>query len=517
MTKPSGKTWGIYVRVSTRHQAEEGFSLQDQRDRLTEFAKDRGWSFRVFDDAGESGESLEGRPGLVRLLDLADSGAIEGILVTDESRLARDELTAALIRDRLKTCGVKLATLRGELDLTDPSENFIANVLAAAHAFEQDLRTEKMKRGLINAVRKGYWPGGPAPYGYRLVADEQDRAHKRLQIDDEEASVLRLVVDLILDQGHSTYSAATYLTDKGIRTRRGRPWRHPNLSHQLRKGHLTGTWTYRQGGEPIEMEIPAIFTQAEWDRLQAAIRGKPRPQRQHRLYPLSGRNRHHLFCQCGSNFFGMVRHGEKRKRRAYYTCAKAHASYGGEPCSYLPRSHRAIPLEEAVWNAVHSVLTNPEYLIELANEYLNSRTTKADSTDERHEVHVQLDHLERQETRIVRDLADQDKLNLLDRALGHINEERAALENRLDELDALEVAPPISERQLRAFAEQAQSRLDKVTPELMAEIFDLLDIQLHRVDENRFEGTGTIPIPDDGDLLRVGSSGEVWKEGPRHP
>ena len=53
----------------------------------------------------------------------------------------------------------------------------------------------------------------------------------------------------------------------------------------------------------------------------------------------------------------------------------------------------------------------------------------------------------------------------------------------------------------------------------MAEVFDLLDIRLHRVAEDRFEGTGTIPIPDDeggnGDLLPVGSGGEVSKAGPR--
>ena len=52
-----------------------------------------------------------------------------------------------------------------------------------------------------------------------------------------------------------------------------------------------------------------------------------------------------------------------------------------------------------------------------------------------------------------------------------------------------------------------------------AEVFDLLDIRLHRVAEDRFEGTGTIPIPDDeggnGDLLPVGSGGEVSKAGPR--
>lgn len=53
----------------------------------------------------------------------------------------------------------------------------------------------------------------------------------------------------------------------------------------------------------------------------------------------------------------------------------------------------------------------------------------------------------------------------------------------------------------------------------MAQVFDLLDIQLHRVEQNRFEGTGTIPIPDDDDenvdLLPVGSGGEVSSKVPQ--
>ncbi len=53
----------------------------------------------------------------------------------------------------------------------------------------------------------------------------------------------------------------------------------------------------------------------------------------------------------------------------------------------------------------------------------------------------------------------------------------------------------------------------------MAEVFDLLGIQLHRVAPDRFEGTGTIPLPDDdrpdNDLLPVGHSGEVSKKRPQ--
>ena len=345
-------TWAIYIRVSTRHQAEKGFSLEDQRERLIACAAERGWSYQVFEDAGESGENLEERPGLVHLLKLAEAGEITGVLVTDESRLARDELVGAVIRDRLKRTGTKLATLRGEHDLTDPSGNFIANVLAAAHAFDQDLRIEKMKAGLRKAALAGFWPGGPPPYGYQLIQAPEDRAHKQLTINDEEACLLRLAADLIVNRGFTTYSAARYLNDQGFRTRGvkhidldksgPRQWRHPNLRHQLRKTHLTGTWVYKQGDDPIEVSIPAIFSKEEWDKIQASIKGRPRPQRKNRLYPLTGRGRNHLQCQCGANFSGVVR--KEKKGRAYYTCSNSYQGFSEDRCQNRPRTVHAVPL-----------------------------------------------------------------------------------------------------------------------------------------------------------------------------
>ena len=394
----------------------------------------------------------------------------------------------------------------------------IRSILATFAEFERDRLTERTVEGLRAVATRGYWPGGPAPYGYQIVNAGDDTKHKTLAINPEETDVLQTVKDLMVNHGHTTYSAATYLNDHGIRTRRGSLWRHSNLRHQLRRPHLSGTWVYNQGGKPIEVQIPPIFTQEEWDQIQVAIKGRPRSQRKNRLYPLSGRGRHHLYCQCGANFFGMVR--VERKRRAYYTCSTANDSFGEERCPHLPRTHRAIPLEAAVWDEVCMVLTDPDHLIGLASACLDDQEGQASANaDERRQVQTRLDQLDRQETRIVRDLADQDKLDLLDRTLDEIAEEGQALRSRLDEIDQQQTVVKISEKQLRTLAEQARSRLDNPTPELMAEVFDLLDIQLHRVAPDRFEGTGTIPLPDDdrpdSDLLPVGHSGEVSKEGPQ--
>ena len=55
----------------------------------------------------------------------------------------------------------------------------------------------------------------------------------------------------------------------------------------------------------------------------------------------------------------------------------------------------------------------------------------------------------------------------------------------------------------------AEDRLANLTTGEMAELFDLLELVLVRVDAHRFEGTAYIPVPPDG--------GEIWKEGPQRP
>ena len=114
--------WGLYVRVSTQQQVE-GFSLDDQRQKLVAYAESQGWAWEVFEDPGVSGELLRERPAMAALLEAVDNGTVQGVAVVDESRLARDEYVGAQIRDHLRRADARLATPeRGVLDLNKPTD-----------------------------------------------------------------------------------------------------------------------------------------------------------------------------------------------------------------------------------------------------------------------------------------------------------------------------------------------------------------------------------------------------------
>jgi len=422
--------WGLYVRVSTPQQVD-GFSLDDQREKLVAYADSLGWEWEVFEDPGVSGELLRERPGMTALVEAVDRGTVQGIAVVDESRLARNDYVGAKIRDHLRRAGARLATLeRGVLDLTKPTERFLATVIAGAHTFDQDLRTAKMITGLRRTAEAGYWPGGPAPYGYRLVPSD-DGKHTKLAINDEEAKVLRLVADLIVNKGCTTYSAAAYLNASAIRTRRGRPWRHTNLSWQLRKPHTEGEFVYDPEGVSIPFDIDPIFTLDEWTALQQAIRGKPRPGRRNRLYPLTGRGRVHLRCGCGGNFFGFK--DTSKKSKVVYQCARNEHTLGHERCPHRPRVTPAEALEREVWTQLVSVLADPGYLARLATEYIS--TTTDVTPNEVAGLERRLGELRSQETRLIRRSTEDDvHIEATERALDEVASERITVEKKLERL-----------------------------------------------------------------------------------
>lgn len=506
-------TAAIYLRVSTRHQAEDGFSLDDQRATLTNLAASRGWTHTVYEDAGISGETLEERPGMLALLAAVDRGEHHAVLVADESRLARDDLTAAIIRDRFQRGGLTLVTPTGDRDLADPSGSFTATVLAAAASLEQKIRTAKTAAGLRNTARAGFWPGGPAPYGYTLTSDPDGSRHTVLSINEGEAAILVEAAGMILDLGHSTWTAARTLNATGRLTRSGTRWYFRNLAFQLTKPHLTGTWTFDTADGPISIPIPAILEQGRWDALQAILRAPQTPDRQNKYYPLSG----FLRCACGGSLSGVYR---KERDLRFYQCSRVASFYTHDQrCPHRPRYLPADQLETTIWAEIRSLLTNPDRLRQAAQQHIT--TTLADAplrAGQRATISHRLDQLDLEETGIIRARGrDEITAHQLELTLDQIRDERATLKGHLAQLDAWDTERRASTArlsQLDHLAHQATKNLAHATPQDQHRVYELLDLHIEVTPQRTYEISGTIPTHRP--LART-ATGEVSTGAPRHP
>src|SRR3954471_3387194 len=79
-----------YVRVSTDEQADSGAGLTAQRAAISAEAARRGWTVIAWhEDAGISGKSIAGRPGLGAALEAVETGQAAGIVVAKLDRLSR--------------------------------------------------------------------------------------------------------------------------------------------------------------------------------------------------------------------------------------------------------------------------------------------------------------------------------------------------------------------------------------------------------------------------------------------
>jgi DNA invertase Pin-like site-specific DNA recombinase len=475
----------IYRRVSTAQQVD-GFSLDSQLDQLTTLANQREFIWEDFCDPGVSGETLDGRPALVTLLSRLDD--FDALLVVDDSRLARDERVAFLIRHQLRQAGVRLITLAGETDLNNPTDRFTSGMFALVAQFEQDLRRAKMMTGLDAAARHGYWTGGPPPYGWR--PEPTDDGHTTLTIYEPEAEVLRTAIDLIID-GATPYEACKQLAILGYRTRTGTLWGHRNLWNHLTRRRLLGEFPYQSTNGTIQRQFPPLITEDRYQALQAALKRRYKgPKTKHRTYPLSGR----LQCACGqSHLVGVYR---KDRDTRYYMCTRNISSaVTNDKCPIHPRQQRAQPIEDTIWTAITDTLTDRDQLTDAVNRW----NAQHDLDAKAHAVQIaaltkRLSEIKAERLRTFRDarrlgLDDLEVETLLD----DLATEHDTIQRQLDQADTVALAQDPTLTDLDQLITNAPNLLLEADDNTRAQILDLLHVQVTPTDHG-YHIDASIPL-----------------------
>lgn len=185
---------GIYPRVSTIKQVNEGFSLEAQRENLTYFANQQGWNIvGDYGDEGISGKNIEDRPGVKKLIRDIKQGKIDVVVLYKFDRLTRDSRDTEDFIELIQNYNIIVYTLSGGfVDVSTPSGRFNTRILGAAAQFEREMTIDRVVDGFIKKVKKGYsLCSGITSYGY-------DRPkHQEIQtINEEEAKVVKRIFKL---------------------------------------------------------------------------------------------------------------------------------------------------------------------------------------------------------------------------------------------------------------------------------------------------------------------------------
>lgn len=163
------KRAALYIRVSTLEQAQEGYSIGEQKERLIAFCKAHDWIIAdIYVDGGYSGSNLN-RPGMQKLMSETDKFDI--VLVYKLDRLSRSQRdTLYLIEEVFLPKSVDFISMQESFDTSTPFGKAMIGLLAVFAQLEREQIKERTKMGRIARAKSGlYHGGGNIPIGYDYV------------------------------------------------------------------------------------------------------------------------------------------------------------------------------------------------------------------------------------------------------------------------------------------------------------------------------------------------------------
>ncbi len=162
------KKAAIYIRVSTDFQAEEGYSIDAQKEQLTAYCVAKGIkNYEYFIDGGWSGSNIQ-RPEMQRLIAEAGEGRLSHCIVYKLDRLSRSQKdTLYLIEDVFNPNGVDFVSINESMDTSTPMGRLMLGILSAFAQLERENIRMRTRMGMKERVKNGYWMGGGRiPFGY---------------------------------------------------------------------------------------------------------------------------------------------------------------------------------------------------------------------------------------------------------------------------------------------------------------------------------------------------------------
>ncbi|WP_159024973.1 recombinase family protein [Streptomyces sp. CB01373] len=353
-----------YMRVSTTEQrGKYGIPVQAQAIRAFVEQQDAWCLVQSWEDIGESG-STHFRPGLEALLADISLGGVKHVLVHRLDRLGRTEAAIWRCIWQIEDVGAQVECCTEPLG--EPGVERWLTVDRLAQSVEADYRriVARTQSGRQLKAVNGGWPGGPAPYGYRIRG--KGTFGSTLEVDPAEAGVVKLLADLVIDGGRTLVGIAKELNSRGILTRSGKPWTGTNLHRRLRGATFLGEAVFRRTdrqwgghrtrlgsdgrplhGESVVIPLPPILPAHRIRSFQEALAALTRPRKNPiGEYLLSGLIHGH----CGRPYIGCFRSKDGLRT---YRCSgwNADVSCG---CVFLP----ADLVEEEVASHLNALLAS---------------------------------------------------------------------------------------------------------------------------------------------------------------
>ena len=155
-----GKKCVLYPRVSTEMQVD-GYSLEGQKNSLKRFAdREEMEIVGIYEDAGKSGKSIEGRPAFKKMLsDIKNGLEIDYILVYKLSRFGRNAADILNSLEFVQSYGINLICIEEGI-ATVYKGNIIKNLIMDCQSYTKYRPNETTGGIFVSWRRKEELPTG---------------------------------------------------------------------------------------------------------------------------------------------------------------------------------------------------------------------------------------------------------------------------------------------------------------------------------------------------------------------
>ncbi|MCX7570432.1 recombinase family protein [Tumebacillus sp. DT12] len=209
-----------------RREGERLDVLSRHRKRLLDLARECNYNIVGIYEEVVSGELVDERPEMIRLLERVESGDIDGVLTVHIDRLGRgDSADQGIIQRAFRDSETLIITPEKVYDLLDDNDEEQVEFKAFFARRELKRITKRMQDGRVDSVKEGKFIGTYEPYGYT-----RDRNVGLKLIPGERADVVRMIFDWYVNEGMGGPTIAQRLESMGlpspsneIRVRYGKP------------------------------------------------------------------------------------------------------------------------------------------------------------------------------------------------------------------------------------------------------------------------------------------------------
>ena len=412
----------IYVRVSTASQADEGYSIDEQKAKLEAYCEIKDWKiYDTYIDGGFSGANTQ-RPELERLISDAKRKKIDIVLVYKLDRLSRSQKdTLFLIEDVFAKNDVAFISLQENFDTSTPFGKASIGMLSVFAQLEREQIKERMMLGKEGRAKDGKsmsWT--TIPFGY-----DYSKETGILSVNPTQALIVKRIFTEYLN-GKPVVKIIRDLNAEGHIGRK-RPWGETITKYLLKNETYLGKSKYK--GKVFEGQHDAIISQELFDLVQLEVERRqisalekynnPRPFRA--KYMLSGL----MKCgYCGASLG--LRYTRKDKNgisHHKYQCRNRHSKDLEKRCESGWYSKEE--LERDVIKELERIKFDPKYK--------NETLAKKEETIKVEEIKKQLERINNQVSKLTELYLDEIITRKeLDEKNAKIKTERQFLEEQLE-------------------------------------------------------------------------------------